>query len=61
VSWRTKEKKKKGIQSLITDMHSPPQARVNNIVCQFDDWYDCFGVEPGDSLYIAPHERIRIF
>lgn len=61
VSWRTKEKKKKAIQSLITDMHSPPQARVNNIVSQFDDWYDCFGVEPGDHLYIAPHERIRIF
>ena len=61
VSWRTKEKKKKAIQSLITDMHSPPQARVNNIVRQFDDWYDCFDIEPGDFLYTAPHERIRIF
>jgi predicted metalloendopeptidase len=61
VSWRTKEKRKKAIQSLITDMHSPPQARVNNIVRQFDDWYDCFDIEPGNPLYTAPHERIRIF
>ena len=61
VSWRVKEKRKKAIQSLITDMHAPSIARVNNIVCQFDDWYDCFGVEPGNYLYVAPQDRIRIF
>jgi putative endopeptidase len=61
VSWRTKEKKEKAEQSLFMDVHAPPPARVNNIVRQFDDWYTCFNVKPGDKLYTAPDERIRIF
>lgn len=61
VSWRTKEKKEKAIQSLFMDVHAPPMARVNNIVCQFDDWYECFDVKPGDLLYKSSDKRIRIF
>ena len=61
VSWRTKEKRKKAMQSLFTDLHAPPIARVNNIVRQFDDWYECFDIKPGNVLYTSPEERIRIF
>jgi putative endopeptidase len=61
VSWRTKERKEKAMQSLFMDVHSPPMARVNNIVCQFDDWYECFDIKPGDTLYKEPSARIRIF
>lgn len=61
VSWRTKEKKEKAVQSLFMDVHAPPVARVNNIVSQFDDWYECFDVKPGDALYKPSNERIRIF
>lgn len=61
VSWRTKEKKVKAMQSLFMDVHAPPPARVNNIVCQFDEWYECFNVQPGHALYKDPKDRIRIF
>lgn len=61
VSWRTKEKRQKALQSLFMDVHAPPFARVNNIVCQFDDWYECFEIQPGDALYKDPKDRIRIF
>jgi putative endopeptidase len=61
VSWRVKEKKEKIFQSLFMDVHSPPSSRVNNIVSQFDDWYECFDVKPGDALYRTPEQRIRIF
>jgi predicted metalloendopeptidase len=61
VSWRTKEKKEKVIQSLFMDVHAPPPARVNNIVSQFDEWYECYDIKPGDELYRDPTERIRIF
>lgn len=61
VSWRTKEKKTKALQSLFMDVHAPPPARVNNIVSQFDEWYECFDVQPGDALYIDPKDRIQIF
>lgn len=61
VSWRTKEKKKKAYQSLFMDVHSPPVARVNNIVSQFDEWYECFNIKPENKLYKPPEQRIRIF
>jgi len=61
VSWRTKEKKEKALQSLFMDVHAPPEFRVNNIVCQFDDWYECFDVKVGDAFFKAPDNRIRIF
>lgn len=61
VSWRTKERREKAIQGLFMDLHAPAQARVNNIVRQFDDWYECFDVQPGDALYLPPEKRIRIF
>ncbi len=61
VSWRTKEKKAKAMQSLFMDVHAPPPARVNNVVCQFEEWYEVFDVKPGDALYKDPQHRIRIF
>lgn len=61
VSWRVKDRKEKAVQSLFMDSHAPAIARVNNIVSQFDDWYEYFDVKPGQVLYKPSNERIRIF
>jgi putative endopeptidase len=61
VSWRVKDRKEKAVQSLFMDSHAPAPARVNNIVSQFDDWYEYFDVKPGQVLYKPSNERIRIF
>ena len=61
VSWRTKEEKKKVLQSLIVDHHSPAELRVNNIVNQFQEWYDVFDVKVANKMYIAPEDRIRVY
>ena len=61
VSWRIKEKPEKVIQGLFMDRHAPAPLRVNLIVSQFSEWYDAFGIEVKDTLYIPPEERIRIF
>jgi hypothetical protein len=61
VSWRVKERPRKVIQSLFLDVHSPAELRVNFIISQFDDWYELFGVVTGNSLYIPPEDRIRVF
>jgi len=61
VSWRTKEEKKKVLQSLIIDKHSPPEFRVNNIVNQFDEWYEVFNVEVGNKMFVDTTQRIRVF
>ena len=61
VSWRVKMRPKKAIQSLFLDVHAPAELRVNYIVCHFDEWYELFGVETGDELYLPPEKRVRIF
>ena len=43
------------------DIHSMFRERVNGIVSNTDDWYDLFDVKPGDKLYLAPENRIRIW
>lgn len=61
VSWRTKEEKQRTFENLITDVHSLPEFRVNNIVNQFDEWYEVFDIKKNDKMYIEPHKRIRVF
>jgi predicted metalloendopeptidase len=60
-SWREKERRAKGLQALLTDVHAPAQMRVNLIVPHFQEWYDAFNIEPNHKLYITPKKRIRIF
>ncbi len=61
VSWRTRVRDKRAIQSIYMDRHAPPEFRVNYIVPQFDAWYEAFGVQTEHDLYIPPEERIRVF
>ncbi|MDB5439823.1 MAG: peptidase [Caulobacteraceae bacterium] len=48
-------------QQLVSDPHSPNTARVNGVVRNIDAWYDAFGVKPGDALYVAAADRVRIW
>ena len=60
-SWRDKYREALARQVLATDPHSLPIARVNAVVRNFDPWYAAFGVKPGDKLYLAPQDRVRIW
>ncbi len=44
-----------------SDYHSPDEFRVNGIVRNMDGWYDAFQVAPGDTLYLKPEDRVRIW
>jgi putative endopeptidase len=48
-------------QQLVTDPHSPPQARVDLPMRNIDAWYAAFGVGPGDAMYLPPDQRVRIW
>ncbi|MBW8882189.1 MAG: hypothetical protein JF615_12440 [Asticcacaulis sp.] len=41
--------------------HAPTPYRVNGVVRNLDAWYDAFGVQPGDQLYLPPEKRVRIW
>ncbi|MFA7586847.1 MAG: M13 family metallopeptidase [Novosphingobium sp.] len=59
--WRSKTREALARQRLVTDPHSPPEYRVNGVVRNFDEWYKAFDVKPGDALYLAPKDRVRIW
>ena len=49
------------VRRLATDPHAPDEFRCNGVVRNVDEFYAAFGVEPGDALYLAPQERVRIW
>ncbi len=46
---------------LLSDVHSPAKFRVNGIVRNMDEWYTAFNVQPGDSLFVKPEDRVRVW
>jgi putative endopeptidase len=59
--WKSKVRDDALRQSLATDPHSPAMLRVNGVVHNVDGWYGAYGVMPGDKLYLAPDQRVRIW
>ncbi len=59
--WREKRREEFQRQLIVMDVHSPEKYRVNGVVPNLDAWYAEFGVKPGDKLYIAPENRVRIW
>ena len=44
-----------------SDPHSLGRWRVNGALPHIDMWYDAFNVKPGDKMYIAPSERLKLW
>lgn len=59
--WRANTLPATAAQLILTDPHSPAQWRVVGPLVQMDAWYEAFDVKPGDKLYIAPEDRIRLW
>ena len=58
--WRNKYRDPVLLQQLVTDSHTPGHFRPN-VVRNFDPWYTTFKPKPGEALYLAPKDRIRIW
>ena len=58
--WRRNYREANLRQRLITDPHSPSEQR-GSVVRNLDPWYSAFGVQPGQALYLAPAQRVRIW
>ncbi|MBO4769073.1 MAG: M13 family metallopeptidase, partial [Bacteroidales bacterium] len=43
------------------DVHSVMFLRVNGGLAQCDYWYDAFDIQPGDALYVAPENRVKVW
>jgi len=58
--WRRNYREANLRQRLLTDPHSPSEQRVAT-VRNLDPWYDAFKAQPGQKLYLAPDQRVKIW
>ncbi|KQT01084.1 M13 family metallopeptidase [Cellulomonas sp. Leaf395] len=59
--WQSKGRDEEMIRRIATDPHSPNEFRCNGVVRNVDEFYAAYDVQPGDALYLAPEERVRIW
>jgi predicted metalloendopeptidase len=59
--WRTNDREASLRQQLLSDPHSPGEYRANVPVANNEAFQRAFDLKPGDKLYRAPAERVRIW
>lgn len=59
-NWQGKSREAALRRQILTDGHAPGPIRAET-VRNLDAWYSAFQVKPGQLLYLAPSERVRIF
>jgi putative endopeptidase len=59
--WRTKTRPEQALNLLTTDPHSPGEFRADGTVVNSDAFHDAFGTKPGDGMWKAPGDRIRLW
>ncbi len=59
-SWRQKIREPALRQRILTDGHAPAEYR-GDTVRNLDAWYAAFDVKPGEKLYLAPADRVRVW
>nr|WP_314447046.1 M13 family metallopeptidase [uncultured Sphingomonas sp.] len=58
--WRQKYRENAMRQQLVTGPHSPGTFRPY-VSRNLDPWYQAFGVQPGQPMYLAPEQRVRVW
>jgi putative endopeptidase len=59
-SWRGKVREPAMRNRILTDGHAPAEYRAST-VRNIDAWYRAFDVRPGQTLYLAPAARVRVW
>jgi predicted metalloendopeptidase len=59
--WRTKARDESLRNQLLTDPHSPGMYRAFVPLTNIEGFYTAFNLKPGDKLYRAPEDRVRIW
>ena len=58
--WRTKLRPERERALLASNPHAPGDYRART-VRNLDPWYAAWGAKPGEALYLAPGERVKIW
>jgi putative endopeptidase len=58
--WASKTREAAERQQILVDVHAPGEFRALE-VRNLDSWYQAFGVEPADKLYLPPAKRVHVW
>ena len=59
-NWRSKVREASLRRQIVTDGHAPAEYRADT-ARNLDAWYAAFDVRPGQRLYLAPADRVRVW
>ena len=59
--WRNNSRDKYLERQVVTDVHSPAEARVNRTLGSMPHFYEAFDIPAESKMYIAPEERAAIW
>jgi putative endopeptidase len=60
-SWMYEHRKERISNQVMTDVHAPAKERVNGPVVNIAEFYEAFGIKPGDKMYRADSLRVNIW
>jgi putative endopeptidase len=60
-SWIFEEREAMLRESLLSDVHAPAKWRVNGPLSNIPEFYEAFGVKPGQPMYREEKDRVRIW
>ncbi|GAA3945244.1 hypothetical protein GCM10022406_29190 [Hymenobacter algoricola] len=61
LGWQNHQRDEVLAQRILTDVHSPASYRVNGPFADVPEFYEAFGVKPGDKLYRPDSARVKIW
>ncbi|MEP7230360.1 MAG: M13 family metallopeptidase [Ginsengibacter sp.] len=61
LGWMYEERKERLANQVMIDVHAPAKERVNGPVVNVPDFYEAFGVKPGDKMYRPDSLRVNIW
>ncbi len=60
-NWTSNIRDEAVLKQTKTNEHSLERWRVNGILPHIDAWYDAFGVDQSNKMYVAPEKRVKIW
>jgi putative endopeptidase len=61
LSWLFEEREALLRRTLLSDVHAPPKWRVNGPLSNMPEFYEAFGVKPGQPMYRPETQRVHIW
>ncbi|MCZ6616901.1 MAG: M13 family metallopeptidase [Gammaproteobacteria bacterium] len=59
--WRGHSRDESLREQLLSDPHSPARYRVMGVLPNISEFHDAFATKPGDGMYLAEEERVKIW